>query len=97
MRRLLGTMLLAVVTAAVTPAAPPDSVPNGPWQAQVTLVSGLTTDTATASVQFAALASHPGLSLTVWFSLALVALAAIVAVMAFVLAQHAARRRRVPA
>lgn len=30
-------------------------LPNGPWQASITVVSGLTTSAATASIQFAAL------------------------------------------
>lgn len=77
---------------------PPESLPNGPWQASITLVSGLTTSAATASIQFGALVpSHPGLSLMAWLGMLLAAAIAIVAVMAFILAQHAARRRRVPA
>ncbi len=75
----------------------PDSVPDGPWQAKVTAVSGLTTSVATGTVQFGALASHPGLSLTAWLGILLAAAIAIVAVMAYILAQHAARRRRAPA
>jgi hypothetical protein len=74
--------------------APPKSVPNGPWKARVTLVSGLTTRAATASVQFVPLvASHPGLSLMAWLG---VSLAAVVAVVAFITARRVARRRRVP-
>ena len=78
---------------------PPKDLPNGPWQASITVVSGLTTSTATASIQFAALVpSHHGLSLMAWLGIALAALAlAVVAVMALILAQHAARRRRTPA
>ena len=48
---------------------PPESLPNGPWQASITLVSGLTTAAATASIQFGALASHPGLSLMAWLGM----------------------------
>jgi hypothetical protein len=81
---------------------PPKSLPNGPWQASITVVSGLTTSTATASIQFAALVpSHHGLSLMAWLGIALAALAvavAVVAVMALILARRATRRRhRAPA
>jgi hypothetical protein len=70
---------------------PPKSLPNGPWQASITVVSGLTTSTATASIQFAALVpSQPGLSLLAWLGIALAA----VAVMALILARRATRRRR---
>ena len=77
--------------------APPKSVPNGPWKARVTLVSGLTTRTATASVQFVPLVpSHPGLSLMAWLGLSLAAVVVILAVVAFITARRVARRRRVP-
>ena len=76
--------------------APPESLPNGPWQARITLVSGLTTRTATASIQFAALVAHAGLSLMAWLGITLAAAVVIVAVMAFILARRAARHR-VPA
>jgi hypothetical protein len=76
---------------------PPKSVPNGPWKARVTLVSGLTTRAATASVQFVPLvASHPGLSLMAWLGSSLAAAVVIVAVVAFITARRVARRRRVP-
>jgi hypothetical protein len=76
---------------------PPKSVPNGPWKARVTLVSGLTTRAATASVQFVPLvASHPGLSLMAWLGVSLAAAVAVVAVVAFITARRVARRRRVP-
>ena len=77
--------------------APPRSVPNGPWKARVTLVSGLTTRADTASVQFVPLlASHPGLSLMAWFGLSLAGAVVILAVVAFITARRVARRRRVP-
>jgi hypothetical protein len=78
--------------------APPQSVPNGPWQARVTLVSGLTTRAATASIQFAPLAApHQGLSLMAWLGLSLAAAVVILAVVAFITARRVARRRRAPA
>ena len=74
---------------------PPKSLPNGPWQASITLVSGITTSAATASIQFGAFVpAHPGLSLMAWLSIGLGVLAAAVAVMALILARHATRRRR---
>ncbi len=78
--------------------APPSSLPNGPWQAKVTLTSGLTTSAATATIQFAPLVtSRPGLSVMAWLSLSLVAAVAVLAVVAFIAARRAARRRRAPA
>ena len=78
--------------------APPKSVPNGPWQATVTLVSGLTTSVGTASIQFAPLvASHPRLSVMAWVGLSLAAAAVILGVVTFILARRAAQRRRAPA
>lgn len=78
--------------------APPGSLPNGPWQARVTVVSGLTTSAAAATIQFAPLAApRPGLSVMAWLSLSLVAAVAVLGVVAFILARRAARRRRAPA
>jgi hypothetical protein len=74
--------------------APPRSLPNGPWQAKVTLVSGLTTATATATVVFS-VASQAGLSMVSWLGIILGVLAVVLAV-AVILA-HSARQRRVPA
>jgi hypothetical protein len=75
---------------------PPKSLPNGPWQASVTLTSGITTVTATASVQFAgimvAATASGGLSLMAWLGIALGAIV-IAAVGALVLARGTARRR----
>jgi hypothetical protein len=78
--------------------APPESLPDGPWRARVALVSGLTSRTATASVQFAPLAApHPGRSLMAWLGLSLAAAVVILAAVAFITARRVARRRRVPA
>jgi hypothetical protein len=78
--------------------APPRSLPNGPWQARVTVASGLTTSAATATIEFAPLAArHPGLSVMAWLSLSLVAAVAVLGVVAFFTARRAARRRRAPA
>jgi hypothetical protein len=77
----------------------PKSLPNGPWQASVTLTSGITTVTATASVQFAgiivAATASGGLSLMAWLGIALGAV--VVAVGGLVLVRGAARRRHAPA
>jgi hypothetical protein len=70
--------------------APPRSLPNGPWQAKVTLVSGLTTATATATVVFA-VAFQAGLSMASWLGISLGVLAVAIAV-ALILA-HSARQR----
>jgi hypothetical protein len=79
---------------------PPKSLPNGPWQASVSLVSGVTTVTATDSVQFAgimvAATASGGLSLMAWLGIALGAVV-IAAVGALVLARGAARRRHASA
>ena len=73
----------------------PRSLPNGSWQAKVTLVSGLTTATATATVVFA-VASQAGLSMVSWLGITLGVLAVVLAV-ALILAHSARQRRRVPA
>jgi len=75
--------------------APPRSLPNGPWQAKVTLVSGLTTATATATIVFS-VASQAGLSMVSWLGIALGVLAVALAV-ALILAHSARERRRMPA
>jgi hypothetical protein len=72
---------------------PPKSLPNGPWQVQVSLVSGITTSTATATVKFGAVVpSRTGLSLTAWLGLSLGVL--VIAMIPVVLAL---RRRRATA
>ena len=80
--------------------APPKGLPNGPWQASVSLISGVTTVTATASVQFAgimvAATASGGLSLMAWLGIALGAVV-IAAVGALVLVRGAARRRHASA
>jgi hypothetical protein len=75
--------------------APPKSLPNGPWQAKVTLVSGLTETTTTRTVVFSE-AARAGLSMVSWLSMALGVLAVAVAV-ALILAHSARQRRRMPA
>ena len=47
---------------------PPKSLPDGPWQAKVTVVSGITAVTSTQTVQFGGklVVVHGGLSLLVW-------------------------------
>jgi hypothetical protein len=78
--------------------APPRSLPNGPWQARVTVVSGLTTSAAAATIEFAPLAApHPGLSVMAWLGLSLVAAVAVLGVVAFIMARRSARRRRAAA
>lgn len=70
----------------------PKTLPAGPWQATVTVVSGLTTRTATATVQLSMLqTSQAGLPGLAWLG---VAAAALVLVLALALARLTARRRR---
>jgi hypothetical protein len=77
--------------------APPRSLPNGPWQAKVTLMSGLATATATATVVFA-VASQAGLSMVSWLGISLGVLAVAVAVAVALILAHSARQRgRAPA
>jgi hypothetical protein len=74
---------------------PPKSIPDGPWQAKVTLVTGITTRTATATIRFGVLtASGIGLGVTAWAGIALGVAFALV--LALILARQA-RQRRVPA
>jgi hypothetical protein len=79
--------------------APPGSLPNGPWQAKVTLVSGLTKSTATSTIQFsAAVTSAAGLSMVSWLGIALGVLAVVIG--AALIRAHSARHRhrhRLPA
>lgn len=75
---------------------PPNSLPDGPWQARATLASGLTTGTATASIQFSApVAPRAGLSVMAWLGIALMVLVLVAA--ALIMARFAPRHRRVPA
>jgi hypothetical protein len=74
---------------------PPKSLPNGPWQVKVSLVSGLTTAAATATVAFAAIVpAQPGLSFTTWLGLALGVLVIALIVVAFALRQRRATARQ---
>jgi hypothetical protein len=78
--------------------APPKSLPDGPWQAKVTLVSGITTSTRTQTVQFGGLVAAPaGLGVMGWTGIA-VGVIALGFVLAVVLVRrHAAQRRRASA
>jgi hypothetical protein len=72
---------------------PPKSLPHGPWQAKVTVVSGITTSTGTQTIQFGSLvASSAALPVMAWAGLAVV----LVLVVAFIVVRRA-RQRRVPA
>jgi hypothetical protein len=77
--------------------APPRSLPDGSWRATVTLVSGLTTATATATVQLApTVAVQAALTAMQWIGLSLGGLVLIlVIVMGGYALQH--RRRQAPA
>jgi hypothetical protein len=74
--------------------APPKVLSDGPWQASVTVDSGLTTATATATIRFAApVASQAGLPGMAWLGMAAGALALVLAV-AMILVRAAHQRRR---
>jgi hypothetical protein len=73
---------------------PPKSLPSGPWQVKVSLVSGITTTAATATVSFAAVApAQAGLSFTTWLGIALGVLVVALIVAALVLRQRRAAAR----
>ena len=72
---------------------PPKSLPDGPWQAKVTVVSGLTVSTGTQTIQFGALASQADLPMMAWAGIAVV----LVLVIAFFVVRRARRHRQVPA
>ncbi len=73
----------------------PKSLPSGPWQAKVTLVSGITRSTATATIRFGTLTvAGTGLGVVAWGGIALGVLLAFA--LALILVRHA-RQRRVPA
>ena len=77
--------------------APPKVLPNGPWQASVTLASGFTTATGTATIRFSPpAASQASLSLMAVFG-ATVGVAVIVFVFVLILARNAYYRRRASA
>jgi len=74
--------------------APPKSLPHGPWQAKVTMVSGLTVSTRTQTIQFSSLvASQAALPNMAWAGIAVV----LVLVIAFFVVRYARQHRRVPA
>jgi hypothetical protein len=92
---------LAPGQAGIMTFAPPKSLPNGSWQATINLVSGITTCTATASIEFHTIAAaQAGLSGMKWIMIAFGALILIALVlMTFYALQHrsvAARRSRGP-
>jgi hypothetical protein len=74
--------------------APPKDLPYGSWRARVTLVSGITTATATAIIQFSA--AQAGLSGMRWIW---AGLGGLVLLLVVVMARYALRhrRRQVPA
>jgi hypothetical protein len=86
---------LAPGQAGTMTFAPSKSLPDGPWQAKVTLVSGITTSIATGTVQFGALTASPlHLGLMAWAGIVLgVALCGGLA--AFLARRHALQRRPV--
>ena len=76
--------------------APPKSLPSGPWQAKVTLVSGITTSVATGTVRFGVLtAAGIHLGLLAWGGIGLGGIALIGILAAFLVRRHALRNRRV--
>jgi hypothetical protein len=73
--------------------APPKKLPGGSWRVTISLVSGLTTCTATATIQFAAIgAAQTGLSEMTWMG---IALGVLMLVLVLVLAVVTVRHRRV--
>jgi hypothetical protein len=74
--------------------APPKSLPDGPWRAKVTLVSGITTSVATGTVQFGAVsAAGIHLSLMAWGGLVLGGVALLGGLATFLVRRHAQRDR----
>jgi hypothetical protein len=75
--------------------APPKSLPDGPWQAKVTLVSGITTGTATGTVQFGVLAAAGiHLGLMAWGGIGLGVVALSLGLAAILVRRHAFGRHR---
>jgi amino acid transporter len=73
---------------------PPKSLPSGPWQVKVSLVSGLTTAGATATVAFGAVVpAQTGVSFTTWLGIALGVMVVALIVAAFALRQRRAAAR----
>jgi hypothetical protein len=74
--------------------APPKSLPNGSWRVTINLVSGITTCTATATIQInPVLAARTGLSEMAWIGIALGVL--LVLVLAVVTVRYALQHRAV--
>jgi hypothetical protein len=72
---------------------PPRSLPAGSWRATISLASGITTCTATATIRFPAIvAAQAGLPMMAWIGIALGALAAALAGAA-VMVRYARQRR----
>jgi hypothetical protein len=75
--------------------APPKSLPDGPWQAKVTLVSGITTAVATGTVRFGVpIAVGIHLGLIAWGGIGLGGIALIGALAALLVRRRAVRSRR---
>ncbi|MGD0065517.1 MAG: hypothetical protein ABSB76_18990 [Streptosporangiaceae bacterium] len=75
--------------------APPKSLPDGPWRAKVTLVSGITTSVGTGTVQFGDVsATGIHLSLMAWGGLVLAGVALLGGLATFLRRRHALRARR---
>jgi len=75
--------------------APPKSLPDGPWQAKVTVVSGITTSVATGTVHFGTVAAGGiHLSLMAWGGLVLAGVALLGGLAAFLVRRHALRDRQ---
>ena len=73
---------------------PPKSLPSGPWQVKVSLVSGLTTAGATATVACGAVVpAQTGVSFTTWLGIALGVMVVALIVAAFALRQRRAAAR----
>jgi hypothetical protein len=74
--------------------APPKSLPAGSWRVTISLVSGITTCTATATIQFApVVAARTGLSELAWIG---IALGVLVLVAAAVILWYALQHRALP-
>jgi hypothetical protein len=77
--------------------APPRSLPTGSWRVTISLVSGITTCTATTTIQFApVVAARTGLSGMAWMGIALGGLALVLAV-AVVMVRYARQHRTMTA
>jgi hypothetical protein len=76
--------------------APPKALPDGPWQAQATLISGITTSVATGTVRFGGLpAAGFHLGLMAWGGIGLAGVALLGALTAILVRRNAVRRRHV--